>query len=409
VGEVKVKGIDVRRVLVLTSDTGAGHRSVSNALIEEARLRPGAGIELIDIDPYLPLPALPVSDAPAEPPTPFDRLAPLYNPMIVKAPWLWGAIWYGTNNGLALGAYLRTLGEIVVRRIARAAERIEAEAIVSVHPLAIHAMVRARSKLGQPNLPLMAVVTDLVDVHRWWADPEVDQYVVGSDVAGAALERLGVHHSRIAPLGIPIRRTFREAVLTAREARERVALDTELPLVLVTGGGAGAGRIPETGQAIARVADQGAPPFQLAALAGRNERALAALRRETWPVPTMTGGVVPNIAEMMTAADVLVTKPGSLTVSEALVMGRPLVLGKPLPGQEEGNIGYIVKAGAGLHYRSPGEAAEAVAYLLKDPEARWEMGRSAMRLAKPRATERTLDTLQGMLLRAAPRAYALAS
>jgi processive 1,2-diacylglycerol beta-glucosyltransferase len=118
---------------------------------------------------------------------------------------------------------------------------------------------------------------------------------------------------------------------------------------------------------------------------------------------------VPNVAEFMAAADVIVTKPGSLTVAESLAMGRPLVLGRPLPGQEEGNVGYVVKAGAGLHYRSPGEAGQAVAYLLKDPAARWEMSRSAMRLARPRATERTLDTLQGMVLRAETRPHALAS
>src|SRR5206468_5126207 len=116
----------VSRVLVLTSDTGAGHRSVSNALIEAARGRPEYGLELVDVDPYLPLPALPGGNAPAEPPTPFDGIARLYGPMIVKAPWLWGMTWYGTNNHVALQGYLHTLGEIVVGRVMRAAQRIGA-------------------------------------------------------------------------------------------------------------------------------------------------------------------------------------------------------------------------------------------------------------------------------------------
>ena len=101
-----------RRVLVLTSDTGAGHRSVSNALVAAARAR-GDDLELVDIDPYLPLPTLPGSDLPAEPPTPFDRIAPLYGPMIVRAPWLWGLTWHVTNNDLGLAVYLNSLGNVV--------------------------------------------------------------------------------------------------------------------------------------------------------------------------------------------------------------------------------------------------------------------------------------------------------
>jgi UDP-N-acetylglucosamine:LPS N-acetylglucosamine transferase len=399
---------DVRRILVLTSDTGAGHRSVSNALVEAARARPDYGLELVDLDPYLPLPRLPGSDAPAEAPSPFDRIALLYGPMIVHAPWLWGVTWYGTNNDLALQAYLNTLGEIVAGRIMRAVQRLDARAVVSVHPLANHAMARARQRLRRPGLPLLTVVTDLVDVHRWWAEPQVDQYVVGSDLAVAGLQRYGVPPSRIGALGIPIRREFAEARLSAREARERLGCDPDVTLVLVMSGGAGAGRIVETARAIA-AAGRGAAPFQLVVFTGRNQRAQAVLEREKWPVPTTVRGIVPNVAEFMIAADVIVTKPGSLTVAESLAVGRPLVLGRPLPGQEEGNIGYVVKAGAGLHYRSPGEAGEAVAYLLKDPAARWEMSRCAMRLAKPRATERTLDTLRGLVLWAESRAHALAS
>jgi UDP-N-acetylglucosamine:LPS N-acetylglucosamine transferase len=395
--------------LLLTSDTGAGHRSVANALIEAAAAQPEYGLEFVDVDPFLPLPALPNGSAPAEPPTPFDGIAPLYGPMIVKAPWLWGVTWYATNNGVALQGYLKTLGEIVVGRVMRAARRIDADAIVSVHPLATHVMVRARARLGRPDLPLMVVITDLVDVHRWWAAPKVDQYVVGTRAAASAVQRFGVPATRVAVLGIPIRRQFQGARLTAREAREQLGFDPELPLVLLTGGGAGAGRVAQTARAIAAIAGEGAPRFQLVALAGQNRQALSELEREDWPIPTMVGGVVGNIADLMSAADVVVTKPGSLTIAEALAMGRPLVLGQPLPGQEEGNVGYVVQAGAGLHYRNPGEAAEAMAYLLGDAEARWEMAQTALHLGQPRATERTVDTLQGMLLRAGSRVHALAS
>jgi UDP-N-acetylglucosamine:LPS N-acetylglucosamine transferase len=183
--------------------------------------------------------------------------------------------------------------------------------------------------------------------------------------------------------------------------RARLDLDADLPVVLLTGGGDGAGRLPETARALAAVeAAAAGPRFQLVVLAGRNQRARRELEAQAWPMPTRLHGFVPNIAEYMTAADVVVTKPGSITISEALALGRPLLLGRPLPGQEEGNVRYVVAAGAGFAYRSPAEAAEAAAFLLANPAARWEMGQRAARASHPRATERTLDLLQGLLLRA---------
>jgi UDP-N-acetylglucosamine:LPS N-acetylglucosamine transferase len=165
------------------------------------------------------------------------------------------------------------------------------------------------------------------------------------------------------------------------------------------GGGDGAGRLVETARAIAGRAQQRSSDLQLLVLAGRNEEAYRALSRYTWPMPARVYRFAPNVAELMTASDVVVTKPGSSTVSEALTLGRPLVLGPPLPGQEEGNVPYVVNAGAGLAYGRPSEAAEAVDFLLHEPETRWDMGQRAARLGHTNATGRILDLVQSLLLR----------
>jgi 1,2-diacylglycerol 3-beta-galactosyltransferase len=389
-----------RRVLVLTSDTGAGHRSVSNALIAEARLRPERGLDLVDADPFTPLPPYPEADGPSYPPSVMDRIAPLYGPMIVHTPWLWGLTFKVADNDLGLAAYLAAVGGALTDRLVAAIQRSGADAVVSVHPLVNHLMVRARERLGRPDLPLLTVVTDLVDVHRWWATPRVDHFVVGSNLAAEKLFRLGVAPARVSVLGIPIRREFCHVTSTASETRARLGLDPSLTTVLIMGGGDGAGRIPQNAQAIAALAKRGAPRFQLVVLTGRNRRARIELEAESWPIPTTIHGIVSQVADYMIAADLIVTKPGSLTVSEALALGRPMLLGRPLPGQEEGNIPYVVESGAGMAYRNPTEAAEAGAFLLRDPSTRWEMGQNAARIGKPAATERTLDLLQGLMLQA---------
>ena len=205
-----------KRVLVLTSDTGAGHRSVSRALLDAARERDQ--LELIEVDPLSPLPAALRPNGEAEPQTVFDRIVALYGPVIVKMPWLWGFGFRLVDNALGLRLYLSLLSSRFGERIAEAVQTTSADALVSVHPLVNHLMVGVRGARGA-RLPLMTVLTDLVDVHHWWAARAIDQYVASSDVAAEKLVGLGIAPSRIATLGIPIRPDFARVALSAREMR----------------------------------------------------------------------------------------------------------------------------------------------------------------------------------------------
>ncbi|MGH2350244.1 MAG: MGDG synthase family glycosyltransferase, partial [Chloroflexota bacterium] len=370
---------------------------------DAARRRAAWEVDLVAADPFHPLPpALRRGSAEQQPdpPSPFDGLIRLYGPLIVRAPWLWGWAFRAADNQPTLAAYLASAGPRLLRRITRAVEALDAQALVSVHPLVNHLMVRARTRSGRSGLPLLTVITDLVNVHSWWVAPGVDQYVAGSDLAAGRLHSLGVPPSKISVLGIPLRQEFGTTAVSAREMRLRLGLDPDLSTLLVMGGGDGAGRLAQTARAIGDLVRRGVPPFQMIVLTGRNQRARIDLEARSWPMPVHIKGLLTNIADYMTAADIVVSKPGSLTISEALAMGRPILLGRPLPGQEEGNIPYVVEAGAGLAFRSPAEAADAVEYLLGDPGTRWEMGQRAARLSRPRATERTLDLLQSLLLRA---------
>jgi 1,2-diacylglycerol 3-beta-galactosyltransferase len=385
--------------LIVTSDTGAGHRSVSNALIAQAASQPERGLSLIDVDPFVPPPAAGAGAARGAGRAPADRIVPLYGPVVRRAPWLWGWSFRLADNPLMLQVYLALFGGNLIERLSQAITRTGADAVVSVHPLVNHALARVRRRAGRPAMPLMTVVTDLVDVHSWWASRDVDQYTVGSDAAAGHLNALGVPPQRIASVGIPIRHDFGTIAASAREMRQRLGLDPDLPAVLLMGGGEGAGRLPETAHAFAALSKRGRR-LQLVVVTGRNRRARIALEAQAWPVPVVVHGLIQNVAEYMTAADVVATKPGSLTVSEALAVGRPLLVGRPLPGQEEGNVDYVVRAGAGVAYRTAREAAEALAYLLENPADRWEMSQRAARLGRPHAAERTLDLLQALLLRA---------
>ncbi len=383
---------------------------MGEALAEAVKARPGRfAMDVLDVL------------APAKPRW-TDHLAHLYEPTIVHVPWLWSAIYAATNSPLCPLIYHALAGQSLVRRVVAAAKAQPPDVVVSVHPLMVRAAVAARRQSSfLADKPIVTVVTDLVDVHRVWVADGVDHYVAGSEAAAATLMRYGVASQRVARLGIPLRPEYgRRHVPTTppgphdpteseeakpasqTEMRRRLDLDPELPLVLFMGGGAGAGSLVKRVRAVAALAQQTGREFQIAVVTGSNVRSRNALEGIAWPLPVRVYGYVPSTADLMTAADIVATKPGSVTVSEALAMGRPLILSRPAGGQEGGNIPYVVQGQAGFFAPSPQEAADAVALLLQQPDLCWEMGQNAARLGAPDATRRTLDLIQSLVTRPSP-------
>ena len=133
---------------------------------------------------------------------------------------------------------------------------------------------------------------------------------------------------------------------------------------------------------------------QLVVIAGRNGRLRARLASQTWPLPVRVEGFVRNMHEWMRATDLLVTKAGPSTISEALVMGLPMVLSGALPGQERPNVDYVVRAGAGVWAPTPGRAASAVRELLAPGSVQLaQMAARGRALARPDAAKRVAEIL----------------
>ncbi len=130
-------------------------------------------------------------------------------------------------------------------------------------------------------------------------------------------------------------------------------------------------------------------PVQLLVVAGRNAALQRQLSRRDWGLPVHVLGFVRNMPELMHAADLLVTKAGPGTISEALICGLPMVITSALPGQEEGNVSYVVEGGAGVEATTPEVLASALArFSAAEGEATLAaMSAAATRLAKPQAAD----------------------
>ena len=90
--------------------------------------------------------------------------------------------------------------------------------------------------------------------------------------------------------------------------------------------------------------------------------------------------------DLMRAADVIITKAGPGTISEAFIAGLPIILYSRLPGQEDGNVSYVVDEGAGVWAPEPEQVVETLRTWLRNPQSREAVAAASRRLARPHAT-----------------------
>ena len=230
-----------------------------------------------------------------------------------------------------------------------------------------------------------SIVNLITDHHAEpaWVHPEVAEFAVADEEVARQLQAWGASAHQITVCGIPTDPRFREDV-NVQATRARYGAHGNRPLVLLMGGGMGPTRMDRVA---ARLCATG-QPMHVVAVTGRDRRANrrlervrghgdASIRVESWS---------DDIASLMRSADLLVTKPGGLTTSEAAICGVPCVLFDPIPGPEEHNAARLVRAGASVLVSGADAAAVAVTGLLRNDGKRLAMAASARSLARPMAS-----------------------
>jgi 1,2-diacylglycerol 3-beta-galactosyltransferase len=138
---------------------------------------------------------------------------------------------------------------------------------------------------------------------------------------------------------------------------------------------------------------------EVAVVCGRNEKLRRRLQATRFNVPMHVYGFAKNMPELLSAADVLVTKAGPGTINEAFIVGRPILIYSHLPGQEAGNVAQVVEEGAGYFTPTPEKLVEALRGWLgpTGERARLQAAANARKLARPHATAEILDVISEYL------------
>lgn len=375
------------RLLFLIADTGGGHRAGATAVARRLQAdRPGEfAIDIVDPVATGSTPVL-------------GRTADLYSPLIQHARWLWAGLYHATNSRAAVTVLRHSALRPVRATVARLLDCTRPAAVVSFHPLLNHLAAEAVRASHSPGIPVVTVITDLVDVHAGWASPDVDAVVIPSPGGLDRCRRAGIPANRCHQLGLPVDSAFARPFPTAEEKRAlrgRLGLAEDRFTVLICSGADGSGALDRRARGLA---DAGLD-VGIAVICGRNQRArrrLAGLTDASGrAIPVL--GFVDNMADWMRAADLVVTKAGPGTIVEALCSGLPLLLTWYIPGQERGNLEWLVDTGAGRYVPGTAQLVDAVAELSWPGSPGLAAMRAAvMAVARPEATEQIAALIAGM-------------
>ncbi|KAK9840829.1 hypothetical protein WJX81_007551 [Elliptochloris bilobata] len=368
----KAAGEGRKRVMVLMSDTGGGHRASAEALKAGFQKLYGDKYEVDYVDIWSHYT-----------PYPFNQIPRSYSFMVAH-PALWKFNYYLQQPRWVHVSTQRAWAPFVSRQVAQAFVEFEPDLVVSVHPLmqiipqrVLAACARER---GVDPAPFATVVTDLTTCHNTWFHRGVDRCFVPTETCRSRALRMGLRPDQVVLHGLPIRPAFSDARAPQRVLRKRLGMDSQLPAVLLVGGGEGMGAIEATLEAIA-TACGGA--CQVVAICGRNKKLARRLQNRHFPggMRVLVKGFVSNMADWMSACNVIVTKAGPGTIAEALICGLPIVLNGFIPCQEFGNVEYVVDNGYGRFERHPERiAAQLSAWF--SPSGREELDAIAKRCAQ---------------------------
>lgn len=220
------------------------------------------------------------------------------------------------------------------------------------------------------DVPLVVVSLDC-DADRAWIQPEVDLYCLATDLIENDFLKYGAAADKIRIWGVPLAKEFKDLTdAERRKVREKVCgefgFEANNPLVLISGGGEGLGAIEAVVKSLLDL------PAQLIVLTGRNKKLKMRLEKIADRREIKILGWTENVAKLMHAADVSVSKLG-LTFYEAMACALPIIALEPPPGAEWIQYQLLKKFGVGRAVKTAAEASNAVGELLANNNKLREM------------------------------------
>lgn len=369
------------RVLIFSATFGNGHLRAAEAIIEGILIKhPSAVIAHLDFVDFLN-------------PRINSIIKYGYSKLIKYIPKLWGRIYHKTSKVKLKPKSQHFLSKMGRNKFLKYIEEFKPDFIVCTYPTVscILAQLRYEQLL---QVPVFTIITDY-SVHYHWIHQGVDGYIVACDEVKESLIAWGIRAERIFMTGIPVSLKFEKEADRA-QIIAKLGLKPNRPIFLVMGGSYG---VLKSANRICKNLADSLIPVQAIIICGKNKKLYRSLEDIIAQGRNLMIRLefVNNVEELMSVSDLIITKAGGLTVSEALTKHLPLIIFKPIPGQEDENASFVQRSGAGCIAGNELELAQQINRFLRHPEDIEEMRRKAAGALPGRSTERAVENMLKVL------------
>ena len=338
------------KVLILSVSAGKGHSKAAEAIKSYFdKNYSDVYVEIIDTLKYIN----PILD---------KLIVGSYLKSLSRTPSIYAKLYEYAESDDSISNFSNLVNEVLSIKMNTLLEDFEPDVILCTHPFPLE-MISILKKKGKTSVPTASILTDYAP-HPFWFYDRIEAYVIPHEDFIPDLIEFGISKDIIYPYGIPVCENFTKP-LNKKEVRRDLGLDENTATLLLMGGGLGIGNMKYIFENLAFSSLN----IQMIACSGSNERLKNQLMNisDRCSKKTLIFDYTDKVSELMSAADMLISKPGGLTITEALIKGLPIIITSAIPGQEERNADYLLNNGIAARVRKNQNVVPIITQLIQSP------------------------------------------
>ncbi|MTI48686.1 MGDG synthase family glycosyltransferase [Sporosalibacterium faouarense] len=363
------------KVLIFTASTGGGHNQAASALEKEFNHK---GYETIKVDMLKETSKM------------LDLLiADGYKVLATKLPKIYGGLYKLSDSQRINNRITKFFNKLAYTQISNIINSINPDLIIGTHPFIVDVVGNLKAK-SIINIPFISIVTDY-EAHQTYVNTNVDAYITGSEHTMKGLISKGILKSKIYPFGIPIRREFLDKKSNYNDFYDRNFQ------VLVMGGSLGVKSMKKVLKSLNKCTHD----LKIIVVCGKDEVLRKSLEKSfknnIEGKEYIIYGFTKEVAKLMDSSDIIITKPGGLTVSESMVKSIPMVIPYLIPGQEEENAEFLVREGVAVKVDHIREIRYVIDNLINNPKKLDGMRREMKRITKKYSIDNIINLSENLI------------
>ncbi len=367
----------MKKIIIFTLSTGGGHNEAASNLKAEFE-KCGHRVIINDVfnDLNKMLETIMVNS---------------FNVMTGKLPKLYGLLYDFGNNEITNKIFSQSTIRLFSEKLRDIIKKEEPDLVISTHALLVNTIGRLKRK-NYINIPFIAVVTDY-EAHLNYINQYVDAYIAASEYTRHTLVKKGVSPDKVYPYGMPIKKDF----IQAEDSAQRDSQKDEVFQILLMAGSLGLKGMYRVLKELIELEG----PIRLVAVCGHNKKLKKSIDKDFGAY--IESGIltlyeyVDNIPQIMRNSDVLVTKPGGFTITEAISEGLPMVIPYYIPGQEKENLEYLLCEEVAIYVRDEEDIRGIMEDLMANPSRLKEMHKKMKTMYNRKCLEDILRLSEKMM------------